>query len=200
MKRSAVGFHSFSAGRHSLKLLRMVFVRRICVALMTLVLGTRAFCAAAVTERTFEMASKAFADMFWENAEEDFGNFVRDHRDSPRVPEAILYQAEARFYMHRYSDAVSLLSTNQANAGTLGDLYLYWIAESQYQNSNYTAAADAFGRVARLFSGSTNRLRASVGEAAAFAQSDQWSRTIELLQDSGGVFQQLSKTVPNDNC
>ncbi len=176
----------------------MAFLRRTFLVLLALIFSAGAVHAAVAGDKEFEIASKAFSDQFWENAEQDFGDYIRDNPKSPRTPEAILYQAEARFYIRQYTGAISLLSSNQSIAGGLGDLYLYWIAECHYQNTNYAAAAEAFGRMVRLFPDSTNRLKACVGEAASYAQLGEWNRTIELLQQPTGVFQQVSRTSPND--
>src|SRR6188768_347110 len=79
----------------------------------------------------YTQASKAFADKFYERAEGQFADFVLKFPASPNVPNAILIQAEARFFLRRYEAAADLLQTNIAKAGTLAEDFTFWTAEAQ---------------------------------------------------------------------
>jgi len=144
--------------------------------------------AASVEDRAFTAASEAFHGEFWERAERAFGEFTAQFPKSPRVSEAVLYQAEARFKLGAYAGAVALLSTNQAQAGLWADEYAYWAAQAQLQNDEPAAAAAGFARLIREFPHSSHLLEACVTEASAYARLAQWPRVIAVLQDAGGPF------------
>jgi outer membrane protein assembly factor BamD (BamD/ComL family) len=80
----------------------------------------------------------------------------------------------------------------------LADEYLYWCGEAYFQNTNYAAAADVFGKLAGSFPASSRRLEASVREAAAWAKRGEWLRVAELLQNPNGPFRQAARGNPDN--
>src|SRR5262245_53701444 len=84
--------------------------------------------ARSAEDRAFDSAvNSLFKLQILPNAETNFSRFVQKYPDSPLVPTAILYQAQARYFLRQYSGAIDLLSANQSRAGSLTDQYLYWI-------------------------------------------------------------------------
>jgi TolA-binding protein len=140
------------------------------------------------------VANALFKSTLWENAEREFGIFIQKYPNSSRVPEAILFQAEARYKLGQYTDAIALLAANEGRAGGLEDEYLYWIAQAQTADSNYTAAAATFGGLIERFPASNKRLAAHVGQAIVFAELRDWPRVIETLQKPDSVFRQSVHT------
>ena len=100
---------------------------------MTLLLaaGPRLW-AASAADRAFDAAVKAFQDTFYDRAEAQFADFCQKYPTSPRLPEAILLQAQARLELTNYAGAIELLTANQGKAGTNADQYLFWLAEASY--------------------------------------------------------------------
>ena len=168
--------------------------------------GARTFAASSAESRAFDAAAMALQNRLWRVAETDFEDFTIKFPKSERLPEAILYQAEAAIMQaeaattnREFAGAIDLLSRNQARAGKWADQYLFWIANAHFENTNYTAAADAFGELIAKFPGSSNCLDAVIGEATARARLEQWPRVAGLLQRADGVFQQAARTnAPND--
>src|SRR5260221_10237085 len=78
-------------------------------------------CLATSAEKAFVAASNSLKDEFFLRAEKEFGEFVRVYTNSPRLPEAILFQAEARLSLQNYDGAFELLSAHQNQAGKLAD-------------------------------------------------------------------------------
>lgn len=158
--------------------------------LLALSLGVGSLLAASSGERrAFEAAAAPFSAESWDYAATNFAKFRQDYPDSPRIPEAILYQGEALFHLRDFHGAIALLTANLSQAANWGDQYLYWIGQAQFGNTNYAAAAEAFGRLLKEFPGSAKRLESCVREAEALANLKEWSRLVQLLQQPNGAFQ-----------
>ncbi len=163
-----------------------------CVLLFAAAPGLRA--AASAEKAAFDAASRMFNDSFWDRAESLFAQFAQTYPNSPRLPEAFLYQAEARFQQTNYSGALELLAAHQAEAGKLADLYVFWQAETLFQKGDLPAAAAAFARLIREFPASSNRLQAVVREATANARLGEWARVVGALQAADSPFQLAAAT------
>ena len=107
-------------------------------------------------------------------------------------------QAQARFKLKLYTGVVDLLSANLSRAGPWADQYHFWLAQAWFESGNYQDAATAFAKVVNEFPASTNRLEASIGEAAARLNLKDWSGVIERLRQTNGVFQQSAKLKPDN--
>ncbi|MGN6642259.1 MAG: tetratricopeptide repeat protein [Verrucomicrobiota bacterium] len=161
--------------------------------------GGAALCAAATAESNdFSKAAKKFQAGFWDFAASDFAAFVTNYPSSPRVPEAILYQAEAAVTAGQFNEAIKLLAANQGRSGQWEDSYLYWTARAHLGNKNFSAAAEAFHQLVERFPSSSVRLESCVGEATACARLTNWPRVIAVLGQTNGVFQRYTGTVTND--
>ena len=149
-------------------------------------------------KKAYDSAAEAFRIGFWDRAEVEFAEFIEKHPKSERLGDAILLQAQAQFQQKKYASAVALLTAREADAGPLADQFLYWIAEAEYQNGNYRAAADSFGKLAREYRTSPRRLEAAVGEAAAQARLGEWAKVLELLRKPESAFRQSALGVTNN--
>lgn len=148
--------------------------------------------AGATENRAFEAAYNALRGAAYERAENEFAQFIHTYTNSTRIPEALLYQAQARFYRTNYTGTLELLSANQNQAGKLGDEYLFWRGETLFRQKDFRAAADTFGKLAVDFPASTNRLRAALRAANCRAQLADWPRVLEL--QTNAVFQAAAQT------
>ena len=142
----------------------------------------------------FNAASRLLIDGFWQKAELSFAEFIQKFTNSAHLPEAVLYQARARYEMSNYTGAIALLSTNQPRAGAWADQYLFWLGQAQLKMTNYAAAGDAFAQLVRSFPTSPVALEAAVGEATSWAKRGDWRRVVVLLQKPDGVFQATART------
>ena len=152
----------------------------------------------ALEERDFTAARKVFEDKNYVTAERWFGDFVRQFTNSPKLPEAVLRQAQARYFLTNSAGAAQLLTTNLARAGERTDGYLFWLGEAHFQGSNFMAAAAAYGRVAREFTNSTHNLMASYNETLARHKLGDAARVVELLSQPEGAFQRAARLQPKD--
>jgi len=108
--------------------------------------GERSFAASAREDRAYAAAVTAFQDGMWSRAETEFAQFVQKYPKSDHMAEAVLLQAEAEFKQGKLQQAIALLTARQAEAGNLADQYVYWIGEAQFQNGDFSAAAETFER------------------------------------------------------
>ena len=173
----------------------MAFLYR-WVLVLTLMLSAapRLGAAGASEKGAFNAASAAFRDGFYDRAEKEFGGFARSFTNSSRLPEALLFQAEARFKQTNYAGAIELLSAHQNQAGRLADEYLFWVAEACSQLGNYQKACDLYAGLIRQFPSSPRCLEAGIGSAAVRAKLGEWPQVIELLRQTNGVFQSAART------
>jgi len=145
----------------------------------------------------FGLAATAFKNSMWSRAEVEFAQFIEDHPNSSRVPEATLMQAQADFNQGKLAEALALLQARESSAGLLADEYVYWIALTQFKNADYSAAAESFANLTRTFPKSQWLLDGVVDEAIARSKLNQWTRVSALLQN--GVFQEAAKTNAADD-
>ena len=159
-----------------------------------LLIGAGRILAADPAERAFQKASSTFTLNLWQQADSAFGEFIQAFPKSPRVPEAILYQAEAKYMEGNFPEAAALLTSSQKDAGQWTDAYLYWIAQAQLRIGDNAAAAETFSKLLASCPQSSKCLEASVGQAAALARSGKWKDAATLLQAGDGPFQERAKT------
>jgi TolA-binding protein len=153
----------------------------------------RSFAASGRENRAYTAALSAFQDAMWSRAETEFAQFAQKYPESDRVAEAVLLQAEAEFKQEKYSQAVALLKARKAEAGNLADQYVYWIGEAQFQNGDFSTAAETFVSLTRDFPESSLRLRVVVEAAAALAQTNEWPQVVSLLEETNSVFQRATQ-------
>lgn len=140
--------------------------------------------------KAYTSAREAYRLKMWERAEQEMGEFIKEYPKSEHLAEAVWYQAQAQFEQHKYETAAALLQARLGEAGKLVDQYLYWIATAQFQATNYPAAAETFGKLARDYPTSPRRFEAAVNEAAALAHLEQWTNVVTLLKRADGAFRQ----------
>jgi len=148
-------------------------------------------------DRAFEAALKSFDGEFWSRAEQEWRDFTIRYPLSPRIPEAVLYEAQALVELKKYAGAVQLLQQNLAQAGPVTDEYLFWTAESHFRDGQFSAAAQGFERVIREFPGSRRALESVLGQASSRARLGQWQQVIAVLQDPEGPVMKAPPYVAN---
>ncbi len=158
----------------------------------------RGFAASGRETRAYTAALSAFQDKMWSRAETEFAQFTQKYPKSDRVAEAVLLQAEAEFQQEKYSPAIALLQARKAGAGKLADQYVYWIGEAQFQNGDFSAAAETFVSLTRDFPESSLRLQGVVEAAAARVQTREWPRVVSLLEETNSVFQRAAQMDPGN--
>ena len=160
--------------------------------------GERSFAASGREDRAYAAAAAAFQDGMWSRAETEFAQFVQKYPKSDRLAEAVLLQAEAEFKQGKLPPAIALLKTRKAVAGNLADQYVYWTGEAQFQNGDFSAAAETFVSLTRDFPESSLRLRGVVEAAVSLAQTNEWPRVVSLLEETNGVFQRAAQMDPGN--
>ncbi len=169
----------------------MAFRWRWLLILFALILsGGQLFAAGTKEQRAYAAAVTAFQDEMWGRAETEFAQFIQKYPKSTNAPEAALLQAQAEFKQGKLAQTIALLNARKAGAGHLADQYVYWIGEAQFQNGDFTNAAETWIVLTQKFPESQSRLRAVVEAAAAYAQLGRWRQHDALLEDTNGVFQQ----------
>ena len=170
----------------------MKLFRRWSLIWLALVLGCgQIFAASARENRAYSAAVKAFQDGMWSRAEMELDQFNKIYPNSTNAPQAVLLQAQAEFKQGELTNAMALLADagNMAKAGTLADQYVYWTGEAQFQNADYSDAAKTWIEFEQKFYESPLRLHAVVDAAAALVQNGDWQQTVDLLEETNGVFQ-----------
>ena len=152
----------------------------------------------AAEVRMFSAAMRRFNDGLYEQAENEFAQFLQKFPETAQVADAVLYQARAALKQQKIAAAAALLAAQLPKAGLLTDQYRYWLAEAQLQSSNYLAAAESFALLAREHTNSARLLEASYGEAKARFKLRDWPRVAGLLQAPNGTFQQAAGERAND--
>jgi TolA-binding protein len=172
----------------------MAFQRRWLLILFALILSGGSLRAASTKEqRAYDVAAADFQNEIWSRAETEFDQFRTGYPNSTNLAAAVLYQAEARYKLGQFTNAITLLSTNRDKAGPLADEYHYWIGEAQFQIRDFTSAAETFVSLARDYPESPLRLRAVVAAAAAYARLPDWRQHDALLENPDGVFQRAAQ-------
>jgi TolA-binding protein len=143
---------------------------------------------------SFDAAAKAIDLTDWPRAEALFAAFAQEFTNSTRLPEAFLYQGEARFKQTNYAGALEILSARLPSAGAWKDHYLFWIGKSHEAQKNYRPAIEAFDNLLKDFPASSRLLEALVSKATAHGKLGEWPRVVELLQQTNGIFQAAART------
>ena len=148
--------------------------------------------AQAETNR-YDVALRLFQTAAYDLAEKELAAFVAANPNSPQVPSAVLFQAQARYELKNPDGALALLRAGQNAAGPLADQYAYWIGEALYQKKQYAEAAQAFAQMLADYPASARQLDAAVGEAFAHRKLGDARRAVDLLRRPDGVFQQAAQ-------
>lgn len=164
------------------------------LTVMLLLAAPRLWAAGAAENRAFNAASELFRAAFYAQAEAEFADFIQKFPASTLVPEAVLFEAEARIQTTNYSGAIELLKTHQGTAGTLADEYLFWQAQATLRQGDSRAAGELFAKLSKDFPASKRRLEAVIGQATAQTRLSAWPAVIELLGRTNGLFQIAART------
>ncbi len=155
--------------------------------------------APADATRAFDAARKAFQDGNPGTARKFFAEFIDQHPQSDRVPEALLYQARATLSQGQVDEALALLEGRIGSSGRFTDEYRYWMGECLLRKEKYAAAAEQFALLLKGFPASARRLETAYGEARARFKLGDWVKVVELLQTQGGSFRQAAAARPKDD-
>lgn len=150
-------------------------------------------------DQAYQAALKSFQDGFHERAKKELADFVERFPGSTNAGQAILLQAQCLFALKQFKPVVELLAPRVSRAGALADSYRFWLAEAEFYDQHYEAAAKAYEE---LLTSSTNRslrLQASYGEAWAYSKLGDLDRTIKLLSNSAGAFRQAAQKATNED-
>src|ERR1051325_6560579 len=150
--------------------------------------------AATAADKSFDSAYKLLQDTAYGRAEEEFGKLVVTYTNWARLPQAILFQAVARFHQTNYAGAIDLLTTPSGAAGKWADEYLFWLAKACSQKGDDRAASTNYAKLVQQFPSSSRCLEAAVGQATAFSNLRQWQQAVDLLQQTNGIFQNALRT------
>ena len=148
--------------------------------------------------RAFDAAIRSFQLGTYDRAKNELATFVEQFPASPKIPEALLLQAQCALRLKELDAARDLLTTNASRAGDLADQYRYWLGETHIRGTNFQAAADTFARLILDFPTSPRLLEAAYGEALARFRLRQFQKVSELLSSPTGVFRRAEKVRPND--
>src|SRR5215831_8560324 len=97
---------------------------RLILPLLVCVFTLRPVLASAAENQAFTAAEKLYLDAFYKEAETNFSDFIQKFPNSPRLPEAILFQAQSRLKLGDYNGTLNLLASHQNRAGIMADWYL----------------------------------------------------------------------------
>src|SRR5437660_76414 len=125
-------------------------LRLILVGCLAFVATTRLE-AANSEDRAYNTASESFNLTAYAKAEREFGEFVQKFPTSPRVSEAILFQAEARLAQSNYDGAIQLLTGHQKDAGIKADAYAFWLGEAFSRKGDHLGAVQEFEKLLAEF-------------------------------------------------
>ena len=168
----------------------------IALALGMVASGVRA--ASFSETNAYSGAAQAFQDKIWPLAEAGFARFVEKFPKSEQRPQAVLYQAVARFHQTNSAGAIELLQANLDRAGTQADEYQFWIAEAEFQKGSFEAAAAAYRELWRRYGASKRRVEAFVGEALAHSRLGQWTQVVALLGNPDSEFARAAASAPTN--
>ena len=168
---------------------KTLFALICCLALVP-----RLFAASAPETQAFEAAEKVYFDADYRNADIDFNDFIQKFPNSTRIPEAVLYQAQARIKLGDFNGALTLLSARQNQAGTLGDWYLLCHGQALLAKGDFAKAEEDFAKLNKDYPASPHRLAAVVNTAAACMRQSKWPRVVEVLGDTNSIFQITAAT------
>lgn len=168
--------------------------RVILLVVLSLSVIPRAWPASGPETQAFTAAEKVYLDADYKGADGYFNDFIQKYPTSAQVPEALLYQAQARIKLGDYDGALSLLSAHQAQAASLSDWYLLVRGEAYLAKSDFAEAEANFSRLIQEFPGSSHRLTATVNAALAQMRLSKWQPAVQLLSQTNGLFQLVAST------
>ncbi len=170
---------------------------QIFIFLLNLGAARLAPAATGAETRAFNHGVQLFQGKSFKLADEAFAKFIGEYPESTNKVQAILHQAQSRYFQSDFSSALALLQKELPQAGTIAHEFQYWIGRSFFQGGNFRSAADAYAQLNQKFPDSSHRLEASYAEALAESKLTNLSRVVELLQTSGGLFETAAKAQPS---
>jgi TolA-binding protein len=145
----------------------------------------------------FTSAAKASQDGFYERAEKEWAEFLRQYPKSDRAAEAALAETQARDQLKNYAGALEILNEHAAQAGRLADQYQFWRGQVLLDSTNFAGAEEAFAELIKTQTNSPLRLNASVAQAQGRLRRDDLAGVIDLLGGTNTPFQQAARESTN---
>ena len=164
---------------------------------LLLLLVAPAFTAEPGEAEAFASAAKASQDGFYERAEKEWSEFLKQFPKSERATEAALAEAQARYHLKQYPAALELLNARAGQAGPLADQYQFWRGQVQLDSTNHAAAEQAFAELLKSHTNSPLRLNASVAQAQARFRRDDFAGVVDLLAATNTAFQIAARDSTN---
>ncbi|MDB6112966.1 MAG: Tetratricopeptide domain protein [Pedosphaera sp.] len=159
-------------------------------------LSGRLQAANSVETKAFQAAGEKFRLGFWLQAEGEFADFAKKYPTSEHYTEAVLFEAQAQFKLHKYPAVIALLAAEQPRAGTAADQFAFWTGQAQFEGTNYSGAVETFARLLKEYPTSGRRLEAALGQAEAQSKLQNWQLVIDALREPAGPFQQAVEASP----
>ena len=145
----------------------------------------------------FASAAKASQDGFYERAEKEWAEFLRQFPRSERANEAALAEAQARYHLKQYPGALEILNGRAAQAGPLADQYQFWRGQVLLDSTNYGGAEQAFAELLNTQTNSPLRLNASVAQAQSRFRREDFAGVVDLLGATNTAFQTAARDSTN---
>jgi len=131
--------------------------------ILFVLVASSAFAQNTQETRAFDAAIRSFQLGTYDRAQNELAAFVEQFPASPKLPEALLLQAQCSLRLKQLDAARDILMTNAPRAGDLADQYRYWLGETHIRATNFQAAADVFARLIMDFPTSPRLLEAAYG-------------------------------------
>lgn len=174
-------------------------MRWLAAILILLGCGNGSLFGATLAEtKAFKTATYLFEDKIYSIAEKSFGEFLAKYPNSEHRPEAVLFQARARFQQSNYAGAMQLLQGNLPQAGRLADQYYFWLGRSLQESGKPQEATENFSQLIKNFPQSSLHAEACYFQALIFSRRNDWAQIIDLLSRPDGDFQKSVPVKPND--
>lgn len=95
------------------------------------------------------IAKKAYEDGFYEVSIGLLGRFLSNYPGSSKIPEVNLLIGQCYFHQNKFIEALQKFEAilNQAQAKSIKDAVLYWIAEVHFRGNAFSQAADYYKKV-----------------------------------------------------
>lgn len=131
-----------------------------------------------------------------EYADRLYTAFIAKYPDSSLLPEARLGQAQALRLQSKFEAALAVLREHLPHAGGLADQYRYWIGDNLLSQGELAAAEAAFAELIATHPASPEVLGAAERQARTLFLRREYERTITLLADPAGAFEQARAASP----
>ena len=130
------------------------------------------------------MAKKAFQDGFYDVSFGLLERFLKNYPNSAKIPEANLLAGQCYFHQNRFLDALAKFEQllNEAQALSLKDAALYWIAEVHFKGNNFERAGQYYKFVLDGFPKSNYALSSYYSLGWCLFQEHKYQEALEYFK------------------